>query len=453
MQTHPSILNRSGGSGWNLRTQAQITATPCTVSKVCSTRMYSVFCAVARSRREMPSRAARRGTTNTPVRKKLTAQPARPAATVGAPHGIWRGSRQLGPSARNSREHAPPSDTDTARGRTNASVGLRARGILLRDCQHREQHAALEPDAPLRGCTPRVVAGLARFGAAAATTRSGCRSSRAGNCVLARSFGCQLSRFSSATARASTTHGASSRRSHAPLHCTRGSSAAAGAAKGIAPRAASAPQAAARRTPCGISLARDRGRVAAMIGARGSRCQQCPSVRPEKPRWSRGGPRLDAGPQARVSPPEPSTATVRASARGAAVQHLWAQQAMAVASITTARWPGVTARPCLAARSAASAATPPRSCAGEQPPLVVSRRASLGGAVLAAQLALLGRPSPVAARGLEAYIRTAKPQQPPEQIAAALLLAREELTQFGASQRLSACSCSAHRCFRPQRKC
>ena len=128
------------------------------------------------------------------------------------------------------------------------------------------------------------------------------------------------------------------------------------------------------------------------------------------------------------------------------------QQAMAV-SITTVRLPGVTPRPSPAARSAASAATPLRSCGGEQPPLVVSRRAALGGAVLAAQLALLGRPSPATARGLEAYIRTAKPQQPPEQIAAALLLAREELTQFGAAQRLSACSCCAHRGSRPQRKC
>ena len=131
MQTHPSTLNRSGGNGWNLRTQAQITATPCTVSKVCSTRKYSVFCAVARSRREMPSKAAMRGTTTTPVRKKLTAQPARPTATVGAPHGTWRRSRQLGPSARSGRAHAPPSDTNTARGRKTASVGLRARGSLL----------------------------------------------------------------------------------------------------------------------------------------------------------------------------------------------------------------------------------------------------------------------------------------------------------------------------------
>ena len=34
--------------------------------------------------------AARRGTTTTPVRKKETPQPARPATTVGAPHGTWR---------------------------------------------------------------------------------------------------------------------------------------------------------------------------------------------------------------------------------------------------------------------------------------------------------------------------------------------------------------------------
>ena len=72
--------------------------------------------------------------------------------------------------------------------------------------------------------------------------------------------------------------------------------------------------------------------------------------------------------------------------------------------------------------------------------------------MLAQPLASLGRPSPAAARGLEAYIRTAKPQQPPEQIAAALLLAREELMQFGASPHVPAFWCCAHRWLAPAEK-
>ena len=50
------------------------------------------------------------------------------------------------------------------------------------------ENAALKLHAPLRGCTLRVVDGLARFGAAAATTRSGRRSTRAGDAALVRSF-------------------------------------------------------------------------------------------------------------------------------------------------------------------------------------------------------------------------------------------------------------------------
>lgn len=101
-----------------------------------------------------------------------------------------------------------------------------------------------------------------------------------------------------------------------------------------------------------------------------------------------------------------------------------------VASISAALGSrGVAAQPTRAAvRSAASAAAPPRCCAGEQTP-APSRRVALGGALLAA---LASRASPACARGLDAYIRTPKPPQPLELVAAAVLLAREELTQFGA---------------------
>lgn len=69
--------------------------------------------------------------------------------------------------------------------------------------------------------------------------------------------------------------------------------------------------------------------------------------------------------------------------------------------------------------------------------------------MLSAQLALLGRPA--GARGLDTYIRTPKPPQPPELIAAAVLLAREELTQFGAAP-LACCARAALSAARTRRE-